>query len=248
MKTLKDYQKALKKARKKGDETEAEILQAEIELKFSSQKSSESLSGFAPINAKAPIKVETINLDGYLGPWLGPISNFETGILIRGDKGAGKTRLLFQMMNAFVNAGKSVCFFTLEMDQYHTVIKNYMNDYIQGANRPEIMVASEVGGMEGIHRAAQHFDVVAVDSWNKIPNLKQTDFNDARKKNQNTVFLAIFQSTTGRATRGGNMPEFDCDVVVHVHEGGIAKFEKNRFSPGLLDYDVFRQRMLQSGK
>ncbi|GJM64957.1 DNA/RNA helicase domain-containing protein [Persicobacter diffluens] len=204
-------------------------------------KTQTGFAGFGSLE-RAEDPTPKIKLPGEIGEWLGEFAPHESAIVIRGDKGAGKTRLAFQLMNGLASLGKSVGFFTLEMDPAHPVIRNYTNSYIDPENRPKIQSAAEASkGVTSLHEAARHFDVIVVDSWNKIPNAKQQDLNDLRKQHKKTIFIMIFQSTTGRQTRGGNMVEFDSDMVIHVHEGGRAMFEKNRYSNTHQVFNVFEE-------
>jgi GTPase SAR1 family protein len=63
-----------------------------------------------------------INLPGDLGKFLGYVERYEYSILLRGEKGAGKTRLTYQLMNTFAKGGFSVNCFSLE------IVKQSMNE------------------------------------------------------------------------------------------------------------------------
>ncbi|WP_053405016.1 DNA/RNA helicase domain-containing protein [Persicobacter sp. CCB-QB2] len=213
------------------------------EAQPTNHKQENGFSGFGSLE-RTEDPTPKIKIPGQIGLWLGEFAPHESAIVLRGDKGAGKTRLAFQLMNGLASLGKSVGFFTLEMDPAHPVIRNYTEQYIHPENRSKIQSAAEAAkGVTSLHEAAQHFDVVVVDSWNKVPNAKQQDLNDLRKQHKQTIFIMIFQSTTGRQTRGGNMVEFDSDMVIHVHEGGRAMFEKNRYSNADRVFNVFEERI-----
>lgn len=250
-KRLKRFRKAPKKY-----ETELEILHAEIEEKHpfalirTGSRTPEIPSGlqglFAPIDAPPSkgIDAPTIRLKGDIGEWFGEIELFEYSVVLRGDKGAGKSRLLFQIMNAFAEARKSVCLFTLEMDASSKLIADYRERYVRRKNRPRIVAASEAPeGLETIRKAAEAFDVVCIDSWQKIRGVRQEDFDALRKRYKNTVFIIIFQSNAQGGTRGGNMADYDAQAVCHVKPGGRAVWEKNRFCAEPLVYRVFEGRL-----
>ncbi|BDD03757.1 hypothetical protein [Aureibacter tunicatorum] len=257
----KDYRKFKRAPRRY--ETELEILMAEIEEKYPEalkvekkaikkpvkKTRKQALNGlFHPI-ASPPkmIKTDVMRLPGDLGKWMGEIELYEYSMVLRGDKGAGKTRLLFQVMNAFASKGKEIGFFTLEIDASAKLIKDdYKNEYIDKKNQSKILTASECPkGLDSIREAAKVFDVVCIDSWQKIPDIKQDDFDKLRKEFKQTVFIVIFQSNTKGGTRGGNMADYDAQAVCHVKDGGLAVWEKNRYQGDDLVYGVFDGKLLK---
>ncbi|RSK24180.1 hypothetical protein [Hymenobacter metallilatus] len=204
---------------------------------------------FTPIGVKDTRRPagEALALPGDLGRFVGVIERHEYALVLRGDKGAGKTRLLYQLKNLFASVGLSVASFSLEIDKNSTVVAKNTAAYIAPANRVRIKIASEVPqGLATIRQAAEHFDVVAIDSWSKIPGTSPTDFDALRKAYPRTVFLVIFQSTTAGTARGGSSSEYDASAVCQVDLPGIAHFEKNRYATGPADelrYDVNEQRL-----
>lgn len=74
---------------------------------------------------------ERIILNGDLGKFLGYVERYEYSILLRGDKGAGKTRLLFQMMNLFAMHNFKVGCFSLEIGRASNLLRDMRNEYIQ---------------------------------------------------------------------------------------------------------------------
>ncbi len=188
---------------------------------------------------------DVIWLQGDLGRFLGYVEKYEYSILLRGDKGAGKSRLLFQIMNLFAQHNFKVACFSLEIGKRSNILKSMRDEYIQQNNVHNISIADECPkGLKTIEQAAQHFDVVCIDSWGKIGNTKQDDFDTLRKKYPQTMFVVIFQSTTGKVARGGNMPEYDAGMVIQVNKGGIAVCEKNRYNGEDLEYSVFQQKLI----
>ena len=187
--------------------------------------------------------IKSIKLKGQIGFWMGDIELFEYSLVLRGDKGAGKSRLMFQLMDVFAEAKKKVCLFSLEMDARSKIIANYRDEYILNRNKKRIQIASEAPkGIDTIREAAKHFDVVCIDSWQKVSGVKQEDFDKLRKEFPDTAFIIIFQSNTKGGTRGGNMADYDAQAVCHVKEGGRAIWEKNRFG-GTGTFKVFEQKL-----
>lgn len=199
--------------------------------------------GFVGFNqAKKP---QTFKLKGDLGEFVGEYDHNCFSIVLRGDKGAGKSRLLYQFINAFAEKGYTVGFLSLEMASGGKVSVDYRDEYIKPANLSKIDVSDFAPNYEQLNKICKKYDVVAIDSWTKLKGLEQEDFDRLQKENPQTIIISIFQSTTGKVTRGGNMPEFDGGIVIHVHKGGIAECEKNRYAPTDLKYSVFNQRLIQ---
>ncbi len=189
----------------------------------------------------------TFRLKGDLGLFLGKIERKEFAIALRGDKGAGKTRLLYQLKDIFAEMGFNVASFTLEIDKGSDLVKRMSEAYIKPKNRRLVQAASiSPSGIDTIREAAKHFDVVAIDSWSKL-NVKQEEFDRLRKDFPNTFFLIIFQSTSAGTARGGSMAEYDAGIVIQVDLPGIAYCEKNRYADSESmgkKYDVFNQKLI----
>ncbi|RDC65075.1 hypothetical protein [Adhaeribacter pallidiroseus] len=218
-----------------------------VEVPASKPLPSELLNIFTPINQPPKSANQSFILPGGLGKFLGRIEDFEYAVVLRGDKGAGKTSLLYQIKNLFATVGKSVASFTLEIGKESNVVERLTNKYIAPKNRDKILISSIApDGLETIRKAAQHFDVIAIDSWSKL-NAKQEEFDKLRKECPKTMFIVIFQSTTGGTARGGSMAEYDAGTVIQVDAPGIAKCEKNRYAlEQYLDatYEVHKQNLI----
>ncbi len=200
---------------------------------------------FTPITYNAPESTHNkIDLPGDLGRFLGYVERYEYSILLRGEKGAGKTRMLYQMMNTFARAGFKVGCFSLEIGKQSNLIRDMRNQYISPTIANSVFIADNVpNGLEDIRAAARQFDVVCIDSWGKIPGTKADDFDRLRKEFPKTMFVIIFQSTTNGTARGGSMPEYDAGIVIQVNEGGRAYCEKNRYNGEDLTYLVFQRKL-----
>jgi hypothetical protein len=187
-----------------------------------------------------------IKLPGDLGLFLGNIEDHEYALAIRGEKGAGKTRLVYQLLDAFASIGMDGGLFSLEIAKNSDVVRRNTEAYIKPANRGRVLIASEAQSLDTIRQAARTFKVVAIDSWGKIPGLQIGDFDKIRKEFPNTLFLVIFQSTTNGTSRGGSSSEYDASAVCQVNLPGVAVMEKNRYATGAADelkYLVNEQRL-----
>lgn len=200
-----------------------------------------SFFGFNKIGS-ASRKTKILKLKGDIGKFLGGYERCKYSIVLRGDKGAGKSRLLFQMVNAFASETLKCAIISLEMSPNSSVIKNY-TQYIEKQNKKNIEITDYKFTYDELSQVCKQFAVVAIDSWTKLKGMNQDDFDRLQNDNPETILLTIFQSTTGKVTRGGNMPEFDASTVIHVHEGGIAVAEKNRYGSTDCKYLVFEQKI-----
>jgi hypothetical protein len=63
-------------------------------------------------------------------------------------------------------------------------------------------------GLKTIKQFANSFDVVVVDSWQKL-NIPNTRFDELRQEFPNTIFIIIFQQNGTGGTRGGVTVDYD---------------------------------------
>lgn len=188
-------------------------------------------------------KSTAIKLDGELGNFLGAYERKQYSIALRGDKGAGKTRLVYQLIDLFASQGLRCAFLSLEMPINSSITTNYKKEYIKPENLKLIDISDESANYFYLDGVCKMYDVVVIDSWTKLKGVNQDDFDRLQKDNPQTIIVAIFQATTGKVTRGGNMPEYDAAVVIHVHKGGVAVCEKNRYAATDNEYLVFEQKL-----
>nr|WP_321405909.1 hypothetical protein [uncultured Carboxylicivirga sp.] len=220
----------------------------EVEVIQDKAQNSDSLNGlFTPItDTEVDNNLEKIQLPGDLGKFLGYVERYEYAIVLRGEKGAGKTRLTYQLMNTFAKAGFSVGCFTLEIGKHSNLVKDMRNEYLCPTIVNKVQIAESCpNGIEDIKAAAKVFDAVFIDSWGKIPNVNQDDFDKLRKEHPDTMFIVIFQSTTNGTVRGGSKAEYDGGIVIQVANGGRAYCEKNRYNGEDLTYLVFDRKLAE---
>jgi hypothetical protein len=132
-------------------------------------------------------------LAGALGRFLSHIKQLQYALVLRGKKGAGKTRLLYQLMDLFAGVGFTVANFTLEIRKDSDIVARMTEEYIRPENRAFIQTAdSAPEGVTTIRQAAAHFDVVAIDSWSKL-GARQEEFDWLRQQEfPDTFFLIIY--------------------------------------------------------
>jgi len=198
--------------------------------------------GLTNINTFKPST--TYKLRGAIGEFLGEYDRKHYSIVLRGDKGAGKSRLLYQLMNAFADKVLKIAFLSLEMSADSSVSQRYKEEYITPENLKRIDTTEQPMSFDQLNHICKAYDVVCIDSWNKLRGMGQEDFDRLQKLNPKTIIIAIFQSTTGKVARGGNMPEYDAGVVIQVNKGGFAECEKNRYAPCDKIFSVFDKKMI----
>ena len=191
------------------------------------------------------VKAIAKKLKGDLGEFIGGYERKNYSIVLRGDKGAGKSRLLYQLVNLFLTDNKKfkAAILSLEMPKDGSIATGYRDSFLSKDCIDRIDITDNSQDYDSVNAMCKLFDVVAIDSWTKIKGVGQLDFDRLQKENPETIILTIFQSTTGKVTRGGNMPEFDAAIVIHVHEGGVAVCEKNRYAATDNEYLVFEQKL-----
>ena len=192
----------------------------------------------------------TFRLEGELGKFLGNLERFELAITIEGDQGGGKTRLAYQLANAFANIGSEVAVFSLEIGRKSDLIRRMREDYIQSENLKNIFIADQLPkGLGTIKEAAKKFDVIVLDSWNKV-GVPSIEFDRLRKEHQDTIFLVIFQRTTQKTIRGGTAPLFDAGInieVVKVDDSFVNNYAvatKNRYGVTGTRYNISQQAIM----
>ena len=192
----------------------------------------------------------TFRLEGELGKFLGDLERFELAITIEGDQGGGKTRLAYQLANAFAEFGDKVAVFSLEIGKKSDLIRRMREDYIQPENLKNIFIADQSPkGLDTIKEAAKKFDVIVLDSWNKV-GAPSIEFDRLRKEHPDTIFLVIFQRTTQKTIRGGTAPLFDAGInieVVKVDDSFVNNYAvatKNRYSATGTRYNISQQAIM----
>jgi len=218
------------------------------------QKEVENLKGveemFVTPTIENCFKLPTIELKGDLGKLIGKIEQNKLAISLEGDQGAGKSQLMFQLADAFSEVGKNVAVFSLEMPVDSIPAITFINQYVSPANKNKIKWANEAPeGLLSIKKAAEFFDVIFIDSWGKL-KVKSEEFDNLRKEHPNTIFIVIFQRTTGNKIRGGTEPLYDAGINIEVVKvddtfvNNYAKTTKNRYTTSGLKYNISKQQLI----
>ncbi|MGB5931024.1 MAG: hypothetical protein WBH03_22775 [Cyclobacteriaceae bacterium] len=233
---------------------------------------SPSLNGINPLPEKAPeFKVKrkiglfdsmneidenpsenSFRLAGDLGVLLGDLERFELAITLEGDQGGGKTRFSYQLANGFADIGMKVAMFSLEIGRKSDLVRRMKEEYLEAENRNNIFITDQLpDGFDTIRKAARDFDVIIIDSWNKL-HVKSIELDGLRKEFPNTIFVIIFQRTTQGTIRGGTAPLFDSGInleVVKVDDTFINNYTvatKNRYGATGLQFNITQKKIINS--
>ena len=201
-------------------------------------------------NISEQVNPNTFRLEGGFGEFLGDLERFELAITIEGDQGSGKTRFTYQLANAFASLGHRIAIFSLEIGRNSDLIRRMKADYLLPENQSKVFIADTLPkGMDTIRNAAKQFDVVIIDSWNKV-GVSSLDFDSLRKQFPNTIFIVIFQRTTQKTIRGGTAPLYDAGINIEVvkaddsFKNNYAVTTKNRYGVTGIQFGIHSQVVL----
>ena len=194
----------------------------------------------------------TFQLPGALGRLLGKLERYRLAMTIEGDQGSGKTRLAYQIADAFADSDLTTGIFSLEIGSQSDLVKRMKNDYIKPENRSKIQITGEASdGINTIRQFAEKFDVVIIDSWNKLA-APSSDFDTLRKDYPDTIWIVIFQRTTGGTIRGGTAPLYDSGINIEVVKAtenfneNYAFCSKNRYGETGSRYNIANRKIEQN--
>lgn len=224
-------------------------------------KQKKSALGNADINTNSTHKPNPFNnlsdlqsggiyqLKGDLGKLLGNLGVVETSITIKGDQGAGKSQLMWMMVNAFAELGKRVAVISPEMSAKSPTISNYRDKYVSTQNQQRVLFTDSKLTVQDLDKMADMYDVLFVDSFNNLEDYEQKQFKWLFQRQPNKAIIGLFQSTTSGEMRGGNRPEFDAYVNVEVRKvddtfkNNYAVCTKNRFGGTGLKFNISKQKI-----
>ena len=206
----------------------------------------ETTSDFIPITQLRPSS-NAFQLKGDIGRLLGKLERYKLAMTLEGDQGAGKTQFAFQLADAFVDIGKTVGFYSLEIGRGSDIIIRNRDLYLKPQNRSKVYL-SEVADLAHVRANAKKYDVIIIDSWTKL-DVDSSEFDKLRKDFPNTIWVVIFQRTAGNKIRGGTKPLYDAGINIAVHKvdntfkNNYAECMKNRYGETGLQYNVSERRL-----
>lgn len=193
----------------------------------------------------------TYQLKGELGKFLGNLGEVDCSITIRGDQGAGKSQLMWQLIDAFASIGKRVAVASPEMSGNSPTISKYRDQFISPENQSKILFTDQKLTVQELKDFADMYDVLFVDSFNQLKDYQQNQFESLSKQLPKKCIVGLFQSTTGGEMRGGNKPEFDAYVNIEVNKvddsfvNNYAVCTKNRFGGTGLKYNISKRKIVK---
>lgn len=198
---------------------------------------------------------QLFELPGEIGKWLGKMERYRNVIILHGERGGGKSNLVYDLMDAFSQLQwvKRIGFFSLEEGANTDLVRRKRDKYFGPDAKQKVVIADEAPqGIETVRKAAKLMDVVVVDSWGKL-NAPQSALDQLRRDFPNTIFLFVFQTTTNGNARGGTSAAFDCAVEIIVQKSPDGDFrentgylEKNRYAATGTRYNIYHRRMVHS--
>lgn len=88
---------------------------------------------------------------------------------------------------------------------------------IKKHNQAKVQITGESKeGLATLKKHADHFDVIVVDSWQKL-GAPSTMFDTLRHEHPKTIWVTIFQQNGTGGTRGGVTTNYDTPVHLKVH-------------------------------
>lgn len=192
----------------------------------------------------------TYKLDGDLGEFLGELGEIDCSGTIKGDQGAGKSQLMWMLIDAFASKGKRVAVVSPEMNGSSPTISKYRDQFVKPANQSKILFTDQKLTVAQISAFAKMFDVVFVDSFNQLQDYEQKQFKLLCVQHPDKGVWGLFQSTTGGEMRGGNAPEFDAYINIEVKKvdetfvNNYAVCTKNRFGGTGKKFNISKRKLL----
>lgn len=174
-------------------------------------------------------------------------------VTLDAPQGAGKTRVFFQFVNEFAGNGYKVLFVSAEEHPESALFRKKLDQYITPQNQNNVY-AIDSTNYEEISSLIPSFDVIVIDSWNKIlQKNKGIDFDhDLRKKFDGKLIFTIFQRTQDGKMRGGSNAQFDGDIILKIvkHDNFKENYviaDKNRYQSNdihEIKYNIFYQKLM----
>ena len=207
-----------------------------------------AISGFTPIN-EIKAAQDTFRLKGDLGRFLGNLERYKLAITLEGDQGAGKTQFAFQLADGFADLGMTIGYYALEIGAKSNIVIKNRETLLRPHSRKQLSV-SEVAYLKDVQEKAKVFDVIIIDSWTKL-DVDSAEFDKLRNDFPDTIFIVLFQRTSGGKIRGGTKPLYDAGINIMVRKvdntfvNNYAECTKNRYGQTGLQYNVSQKRLVE---
>lgn len=186
---------------------------------------------------------ESFTLPTELGRFLGDLDRNKVAIALTGDSGAGKSHFAFELARLFSDEGFRTKFFCLEEGE-----GKLTQDKIRKYDISEDVRFAGTATLADVRRDAPHFDVLIVDSFNKL-DVDASEFEKLRTDFPTTIFILVFQKATNGGMRGGSSILFNSAATIDVTKDGNARratMLKSRYGTigWVFDIDTWRIRCI----
>lgn len=188
------------------------------------------------------MQFNTYTLPGELGRFLGELDKNKVAFALTGDSGAGKSYFSFQLARLLLDGGMSVKYYSLE-EGIGKLTQEKLYHYDIGN---DLKITAE-GSLSTIRKDAEKFDAIIIDSYPKI-STKPAEFEQLRQNYPQTLFIIIFQKTTGKTIRGGSSIKYNSSATIDVQlqdEERVAVMEKGRYGTQNWVYSITNNRVIK---
>lgn len=188
---------------------------------------------------------DTFRLKGGIGDFLQDLQRYRCAIVLTGDPHAGKSEVVAQIADAFLEYGFKGGYFDLEHGGLQSKDTRASFDRnIKPSNLKNLAVTGEAPeGIETVRKHAGNFDFIVIDSFQELDcNIKE--FNALKKQYPNTIWIIIFQQNGTGGTRGGIKADYDTPIKIKVHKvddsfvNNYAELQKSRGNDIGLKYNI----------
>lgn len=174
-------------------------------------------------------------------------------ISLTGSEGSMKTRMAFQIINAFAQkykTGHASCEEHPDSTLYYDKAGEYLNaQALKNIENPEIK------SLHDLHKLILDNEVIVIDSYTKMKEIEKSFEvdKDCRKKYDGKLFIVIFQQTVDGKMRGGSKSQYDADIVLFTekfdnYHKNYVYATKHRYSKEIgLQYNIF-SKSIQNNK
>jgi nucleoside-triphosphatase THEP1 len=204
---------------------------------------------FQGINSIDQNTKDTFRLRGAIGELLGDLETYKLAMSLEGDQGAGKTQFAFQLADAFADIGYSVGMFELEIGANSNIVTRFRDKYIHPDNQDKVAIAGEApNGIDTVREYARKFDVIIIDSWTKL-DVDSQEFDKLRNDFEDTVWIVLFQRTSGNKIRGGTKPLYDAGINLEAIKeddtfvNNYVKATKSRYGQTGIKYNISKMKI-----
>ena len=218
-----------------------------------------TIAGLKPISDEKKSNFQKFDFGNEpLGKFLGDVEIKEKGsvvVTLDAPQGAGKTRQLFQFANLTAGNNLKTLFISLEEAKNSSLFQNKVEEYLSDKAKQNFYVIDEIESLQALNRLIEQFDVIMVDSWNKlyreIKNKEGKGISldyDFRKKFNGKLFFFIYQRTQNGLMRGGSEAQFDGDIVLKIEKlpdwhQNYVYYDKNRYMIDNYVWNVSEQKL-----